>query len=116
MKRPVHKGINTGTGVYNFCNDKIDGSKFSMNWDDVTCTRCLDKGSRRFDKFKTCPEIEIAKAFHKTYEALAPLYNYKTRKKSAVPWSKVPAKNKRLMVAVVKALLRQGIISEGRFV
>jgi hypothetical protein len=29
---------------------------------------------------------ELAKKFHETYELLAPDYNYKTRKDSAVPW------------------------------
>lgn len=49
MKRPVHKGMETMLGVYNLCNDRIDGSKFSMYWKDVTCKRCLAKkgGSKR---------------------------------------------------------------------
>jgi hypothetical protein len=43
MKRPIHKGISKGHGVYNYCNDAIDTSKFSMSWEDVTCKRCLAK-------------------------------------------------------------------------
>lgn len=45
-KPPVHKGISTMTGVYNYCNDRIDNSKFSMKWEDVTCKKCLKKGGR----------------------------------------------------------------------
>lgn len=44
---------------------------------------------------------EIAAAFHKVYEQRAPLYNYKTRPESAVPWSKVPHENKALMITTV---------------
>lgn len=42
----------------------------------------------------------LAKLFHDTYERLAPVYNYNTRKASAVPWEDVPENNKSLMVAV----------------
>lgn len=42
-KKPVHKGVSTCTGIYNVCNDKIDGSKFSLFWNNVTCKRCLAK-------------------------------------------------------------------------
>lgn len=56
---------------------------------------------------------KIAKEFHETYEKLAPDFEYKTRKKSAVPWEKVPEQNKQLMIAVVKNLQRRGIITSG---
>lgn len=52
----------------------------------------------------------IAQRFHETYEALAPLYDYETRRASAVPWEHVPAKNRALMTGVVFNLLRSGVI------
>ena len=42
----------------------------------------------------------IARLFHETYERLAPDYGYEIRKESAVPWTRVPDTNKRLMIAV----------------
>jgi hypothetical protein len=48
---------------------------------------------------------EMAEKFHETYERLAPEFGYKTRKASAVPWEKVPEKNKKLMVAVCAEIL-----------
>lgn len=56
---------------------------------------------------------KIAKEFHETYEKLAPDFEYKTRKKSAVPWEKLPDQNKELMIAVVKNLQRRGVVSAG---
>lgn len=47
----------------------------------------------------------IARRFHETYEMLAPLYGYETRVESAVPWPEVPETNRKLMKAVVQALL-----------
>jgi len=49
----------------------------------------------------------LARLFHETYERLAPSFGYETRKDSAKPWSEVPEKNKRLMVAVCGEILRQ---------
>lgn len=43
---------------------------------------------------------QLARLFHETYERLAPTFGYETRKGSAVPWDQVPARNKRLMIAV----------------
>jgi hypothetical protein len=43
---------------------------------------------------------ELARAFHETYERLAPAYSYETRRESAVPWEQVPENNKQLMIAV----------------
>lgn len=59
---------------------------------------------------KSSKAERIAKAFHNSYEELAPAYNYKTREASAVAWDKVPLNNRRLMIAVVEELLRQGTI------
>lgn len=47
----------------------------------------------------------VAKAFHEAYERLAPQFGYETRPESAVPWEKVPERNKRLMIAVCAELL-----------
>ena len=52
----------------------------------------------------------IARAFHETYERLAPDHGYKTREASAKPWEEVPESNRNLMVAVVGELLETGVI------
>lgn len=51
----------------------------------------------------------IARAFHETYERLAPAHGYETRKASAVPWADVPDRNRALMVAVVAELLDRDV-------
>lgn len=56
---------------------------------------------------------KVAKAFHETYERLAPQYGYKTREESAVPWEEVPEQNKLLMVGVVADLIDKGVIQLG---
>jgi hypothetical protein len=48
---------------------------------------------------------ELARAFHETYERLAPRFGYETRRESAVPWEEVPENNKQLMIAVCEELL-----------
>ena len=53
---------------------------------------------------------QIAKRFHESYEALAPLFDYKTRVDSNKPWADVPQANKQLMIAVVQDLLDHGVI------
>lgn len=54
----------------------------------------------------------LARQFHRYYEDLAPKFGYKTRKASAVPWSKVPKNNRGLMIAVCKKLLGEsGLIA-----
>lgn len=53
----------------------------------------------------------IARAFHEAYERLAPEHGYETRRASAVPWPEVPAHNRALMVATVRALLDAGTIT-----
>ncbi|GHE33436.1 hypothetical protein GCM10017673_40480 [Streptosporangium violaceochromogenes] len=55
----------------------------------------------------------IARAFHETYERLAPEHGYATREASAVPWAEVPANNKSLMIAVVASLIAEGRIIPG---
>lgn len=52
----------------------------------------------------------VAKAFHETYERLAPEHGYKTRVPSAVPWADVPEGKKALMIAVVAELFERGVI------
>lgn len=49
---------------------------------------------------------QLAQLFHETYEHLAPDFGYETRKASAKPWSEVPDKNKRLMVATCAEVLK----------
>ena len=39
--------------------------------------------------------------FHEAYERLAPEFGYRTREESAVPWERVPARNRDLMTATV---------------
>jgi hypothetical protein len=48
---------------------------------------------------------DLARKFHETYERLAPVFNYTTRKDSAVPWEDVPKNNKLLMTAVASDIL-----------
>jgi len=74
------------------------------------CIFCMmgqsEKCYQRDDAPMPHPEAEsLAKAFHETYERLAPSYGYETRKESAKPWSEVPEKNKRLMIAVCSEIL-----------
>lgn len=54
----------------------------------------------------------LAQLFHETYERLAKVAGYETRKESAVPWSKVPRQNKDLMVSVCAAILGRRDIGE----
>lgn len=56
---------------------------------------------------------KIAIEFHEEYEALAPMFDYRTREESAKPWRDVPEQNKKLMIAVVKSLLNRGVIDAG---
>jgi hypothetical protein len=48
---------------------------------------------------------ELARAFHETYERLAPKFGYETRRESAVPWEEVPEANRKLMIAVCEELV-----------
>lgn len=50
---------------------------------------------------------EVARMFHEAYEALAPDFGYATREASAKPWEEVPEKNRNLMIATVKEVLRR---------
>lgn len=52
---------------------------------------------------------ELARFFHESYEKLAPRFGYETRKESAKPWEEVPEQNKKLMLAVAEAVLREFI-------
>jgi hypothetical protein len=47
----------------------------------------------------------LARAFHETYERLAPDYDYKTREASAVAWEDVPKENRELMIATTTAIM-----------
>lgn len=48
----------------------------------------------------------LAQVFHESYERLAPFFEYSTRKASSVPWSKVPEKNRDLMIATCRDVLK----------
>ncbi len=50
---------------------------------------------------------ELARAFHESYERLAPQYNYRTRRGSAVPWEDVPESNRRLMIATAGEVINR---------
>jgi hypothetical protein len=54
---------------------------------------------------------DVARAFHESYERLAPEFGYKTREASAVPWEDVPDANASLMRAVARDLLERGVIA-----
>lgn len=47
----------------------------------------------------------LAMLFHSTYERLAPVYGYTTRRETARPWSELPAENRSLMVSVCAEVL-----------
>lgn len=51
---------------------------------------------------------DLAKRFHRKYEALAPSFGY-TRPVSAKGWDKLPERNKNLMIKVCKQLLKEGL-------
>lgn len=53
---------------------------------------------------------QLAELFHATYESLAPKYNYSTRISSRTSWENVPERNKAMMVATCKEVLR--VLSE----
>jgi hypothetical protein len=50
--------------------------------------------------------LALARAFHDTYEELAPVFGYETRRESAVPWDDVPLANRQLMIAVCTVIVR----------
>lgn len=52
-----------------------------------------------------CGAAELARAFHATYERLAPSFGYTTRKESAVAWEDVPKNNRDLMVKTCLEIL-----------
>jgi hypothetical protein len=60
---------------------------------------------------------DLAKRFHYTYEALAPQFNYETRKASAKRWEEIPENNRQLMIAVSEGILTflcscEGVVRE----
>lgn len=57
---------------------------------------------------------ETARRFHEAYEALAPLFDYRTRIESSVPWERVPDANKKLMIATVRLVLIEQAIDAAR--
>jgi hypothetical protein len=69
----------------------------------------MPPGSNPKGTLMTIPETlraeELARLFHETYERLAPVFGYKTRRESAVPWESVPEPNRNLMEAVATEIL-----------
>ena len=55
------------------------------------------------DETTLTPE-RIAHTFHDAYEALAPAFGYRTREASSKPWEQIPASNRDLMIATVRAV------------
>ena len=56
---------------------------------------------------ETSDPERIARLFHENYERLAPGFGYETRRDSAVPWAKVPERNRTLMIATVAAVMTE---------
>jgi len=48
---------------------------------------------------------ELAELYHKSYEELAPHFNYETRNESKKPWNEVPENNRELMIAAARRVL-----------
>ena len=91
-----------------FCNvEYIKGNQILLN---IATDVKVKKGQtvlliyEKERKLLIKPET-LAKRFHTWYESLASKYGYKTRKKSAVPWSEVPKNNRDLMTAVCRQIL-----------
>ena len=47
----------------------------------------------------------MAKLFHDKYEELAPVYNYETRKESALPWKDVKPHHQQLMIKTCECVI-----------
>ncbi|MET7335863.1 hypothetical protein [Nonomuraea sp. NPDC005650] len=73
------------------------------------CRKCADE----LAAVEAAAPEQIARAFHETYERLAPSHGYQTRPESSVPWEAVPEANRTLMVAVATELLAAGVIRPG---
>lgn len=52
------------------------------------------------------PEL-LARAFHESYERLAPSFGYDTREDSRQPWEQLPEQNRKLMVATAEAVIAE---------
>jgi hypothetical protein len=55
----------------------------------------------------------IARAFHDSYEKQADEHGWKPQDKTRVAWEDLPEQNRSLMIAVVRELLRDGVIAVG---
>ena len=72
--------------------------------DHGNCELC-DQIERVVEAAKALDRKTVARRFHDIYERLAPLFGYRTRPESAVPWEQVPEQNRALMEAVCQELL-----------
>jgi hypothetical protein len=72
--------------------------------------RCHVCGKMRKEPTKELRADQLAERFHEAYERLAPQFDYKTRKETAVPWAQVPEQNRLLMIAVCADLLSGHVV------
>lgn len=79
----------------------------SGSWSWTTCSHEVQYEDGEYEAMVE----QLASDFHDTYEQLAPMMGYTTRKESAVPWKDVPPVNANLMRAVCRVLLEKGEIS-----
>jgi hypothetical protein len=104
VDRTPHGHPCEGPGTY-YCDETLWGS-------DCRRWQARNGGYHAPDEVEhldPTPAEQLARRFHEAYERLAPGYSYSTRKDSAVPWERVPIRNRRLMVAVAQELLDGGL-------
>jgi len=58
MAKPVHRGVKTFTGIYDYCSNSISNSPFSFNWKEVTCKNCIKK---KDEKMKPAENPEVTR-------------------------------------------------------
>ena len=64
-------------------------------------SQALEEREKALEVLKRLPSPEyLAQMFHESYERLAPVYTYETRRETRVPWAAVPEPNRLLMIAV----------------
>jgi hypothetical protein len=68
--------------------------------------------AQRMNEYETQIEA-IARAFHERYEEQADEHGWKPQEATRVAWEDLPEENRSLMIAVVRDLLRDGVIAVG---
>ena len=79
--------------------DDLDGVR--IEWDAVVGALMAPPAGRAAATPDPPSDRNVARMFHEAYERLAPEFGYHTREESAVPWERVPARNRDLMTATV---------------